>query len=89
MRELGTLGKKEEQLKPRISMMNHSGKQELNKLNETRIRITLCVSFTNLKLMTNNGFGILLILEERIKIDIAPTWEGIERTTERVETTNK
>ena len=77
MRELGTPGKKDEHLKPRISMMNHFGKQELNKLDETRIRITLCVSFTNLKLMTSNGIGILLILVERIKIDIASTWKGL------------
>ena len=27
------------------------------------------------KLMTSNGFGILLILVERIKIDIASTWK--------------
>ena len=54
-------------------MMSHSGKQELNKLDETRIRITLCIAFTNLKLMTSNGIDILLILVERIKIDIAST----------------
>ena len=40
------------------------------------------------KLMTSNGFGILLILVERIKIDIAQTWEGLHRTTGRIETTN-
>ena len=33
------------------------------------------------KLMTNNGFGILLILIEMIKSDIAQTWEGIDGTT--------
>ena len=31
--------------------------------------------------MTSNGFCILLILVERIKIDIAQTWEGLQRTT--------
>ena len=41
------------------------------------------------KLMTSNGFGILLILVERIKIDIAQTCEGLHRTTGRIETTNK
>ena len=41
------------------------------------------------KLMTTNGIGILLILVERIKIDIAQTWEGLHRTTGRIETTNK
>ena len=34
-----------------------------------------------IKLMTSNGFGILLILVEGIKIDIAQTWEGLQRTT--------
>ena len=29
------------------------------------------------KLMTSNGFGILLILVERIKRDIAQTWEKL------------
>ena len=33
------------------------------------------------KVITSNGFGILLILVERIKIDIAQTWEGLQRTT--------
>ena len=33
------------------------------------------------KLMTSNGFGILLILVERIKIDIAQTWEGLDGST--------
>ena len=31
--------------------------------------------------MTSNVFGILLILVERIKIDMAQTWEGLQRTT--------
>ena len=39
--------------------------------------------------MTINEFGILLILVEKIKRDIAQTWEVIERTTGSVETTNK
>ena len=39
--------------------------------------------------MTNNGFGTLLILLERIKRDIAQTWEGLQRTTCMFETTNK
>ena len=41
------------------------------------------------KLMTSNGFGILLILIERIKIDIAQTWENLQRTTGRIETMNE
>ena len=36
------------------------------------------------KLMTNNGFGILLILVERIKRDMAQTWEGIDGTTDGI-----
>ena len=31
----------------------------------------------------NNGFGTLLILVERIKIDIAQAWEGLQRITDR------
>ena len=41
------------------------------------------------KLMTNNGFGILLILVERMKIDIASTWEGRQQTTGRIGTTTE
>ena len=41
------------------------------------------------KLMTSNGFGILLIPIERIKIDMAQTWEGLQRATGRIETTNE
>ena len=33
------------------------------------------------KLMTSNGFGILLIPVKRIKIDMVQTWEGIDGTT--------
>ena len=47
------------------------------------------LSLHQFRLMTNNGFGILLILVERIKIDIAQTWEGLHRTTGRIETMNK
>ena len=36
------------------------------------------------KLMTSSGFGILLILVERIKIDMAETWEGLQRITGRI-----
>ena len=37
------------------------------------------------KLMTNNGFGILLILVKRIKIDMAQTCDGLQRATGRIE----
>ena len=36
------------------------------------------------KLMTSNGFGILLILVERIKRDIAQACEGLQGTTGRI-----
>ena len=36
------------------------------------------------KLMTSNGFGILLILVERINVDIAQTLEGLQQTTGRI-----
>ena len=38
------------------------------------------------KLMTSNGFGILLILVEKkgLKRDIAQTWEKLEQTTGRI-----
>jgi len=44
-RKLGTPVKKDEQMKSRI-LMNLRNK-ELNLVDETRIRITLCSSFTN------------------------------------------
>ena len=34
-----------------------------------------------IKLMTSNGFGILLILLEGLRIEIAQTCEGIDGTT--------
>ena len=37
------------------------------------------------KLMTSNGFGILLILVERIEERYCSTWEGLQRTTSRIE----
>ena len=37
------------------------------------------------KLMTSNGFGILLILLEGLRIDIAQTWEKkLEQTTSTI-----
>ena len=39
------------------------------------------LSLHQFKLMTSNGSCILLILVERINIDIAQTWEGIDGTT--------
>ena len=36
------------------------------------------------KLMTSNGFGILLILLAGLRIDIVQTWEKLEQTTGRI-----
>ena len=41
------------------------------------------------RLMTSNGFGLLLILVERIKRDIEQTWEGLDGTTGGIETTKE
>ena len=59
--------------------------KELNHLDETIIRITLCLSFTNSNWWQAMDFGILLILVERIKIDIVPTWESHRQVTGRIE----
>ena len=37
-----------------------------------------------LKSMTNKGFGMPLILLQKIKRDIVQTWEGLEQTTGRI-----
>ena len=42
-----------------------------------------------IKLMTSNGFGILLILLEKIDERNSATWEGLPRTTSRIETRNE
>ena len=57
---------------------------ELNHLDENKSK-TYIMLILQFKLMTNNGFGILLILVERIKIDMAQTWEGLDGTTGRIE----
>ena len=51
-------------------MMNNSRKKKLDHLDERIIRITFMRILHQFKLMTSNGFGILLILVERIKRDI-------------------
>ena len=40
--------KDEESRTEKCDMMNNSGKKKLDHLDETIIRITLCISFTNL-----------------------------------------
>ena len=41
------------------------------------------------KLMTNNGFGILLILVKRIKIDMAQTCESVHEPPVGLERMNE
>ena len=66
-------------------MMNHSGKKKLDHMDETKNKNYVMRILHQFKLMTSNGSCILLILVERINIDIAPTWEGLHRTTGRIE----
>ena len=63
-------GKKNEQMRSRI-LMNLRNKELITWMNKNKNYVMHILH--QLELMTNNGFGILLILEERIKIDIAPT----------------
>ena len=81
MEDLELPKKKDEQKKSRI-LMNLRNKELITWMNKNKNYVIRILH--QFKLMTNNGFGILLIFEERIKIDIAPTWEGIERTTGRL-----
>ena len=61
--------------------------KEINHLDEMKNKNYVVRILHQFRLMTSHGFGKLLILIEGINIDIAPTWEGIERTTGRVEKT--
>ena len=65
-------------------IMNKLRNKVLNHLEENKNKIYCMFILHLIKLMTSNGFGILLILVERIKIDITPTWEGLQRTTSRI-----
>ena len=67
-----------------ISKLMSLRSRELNHLDETRVRITLCLSFINLNWWRANGFGIILILVKKIKKGMAPTSEGLQRTTGRI-----
>ena len=61
----------DETKKPRIFSMNLRNKELIIWMNKNKNYVMLILH--QFKLMTIHGFGILLILEERIKIDIAPT----------------
>ena len=57
---------KDEQLESRIDTTNELQK-ELNHLEENKNKIYCMFILHQLKLMTSNGFGILLILLEKIE----------------------
>ena len=66
------------QLKSRI-LMNLRNKELITWMNKNKNYVMLILY--QFKLMTSNGFGILLILVERIRRDIVQTWEGIDGTS--------
>ena len=90
LRELGTPGKEKiKHLEPRMwydEPLRKAGIEFTRWNTNTNYIILILHQF---KLMTSNGFGILLILVERIKINILQTWEGLQWSTNRIETTNK
>ena len=64
--------RKDETLEQRItSSWTISGRKELNHLEENKNKIYVMHILHQFRLMTSNGFGILLIPVERIKRDIA------------------
>ena len=80
----GNLNSRKEKMKTlgtRIysSRTNSEGRDYSLGWNKNKIYCMLILH--QIKLMTSNGFGILLIPVERIKRDIAKTWEGIDGTT--------
>mgnify|MGYP005831116495 CR=1 FL=1 len=86
--ELGTSGKeKMTQLKTENLMSLRN--KELNLLDETRIRITLCLSFTNSNWWQAMELAYYLFSWKGFKIDIAQTWEGLQRTTGMIGMTNE
>ena len=62
-------------------IMNNLRKKRIESPRGNKNKIYCMLILHQIKLMTSNGFGILLILVERIKRDIAQTWEGIDGTT--------
>ena len=73
----------------KCDMMNKFRKEETRLLGWNNNKNYIMPILHQFKLMTSNGFGILLILVERIKRDIAQTWEGIDGTTGGIETTKE
>ena len=70
-------------------IMNNLRKKRIESPQGNKNKIYCMLILHQIKLMTSNGFGILLIPVETIKRDIAQAWEGVDGTTGRIETTNK
>ena len=73
-------------LEPRMWYDEQLRKEEIRSLGWNNNKNYVMRILHQVKLMTSNGFGILLILVERIKRDIAQAWEGIDGTTGGIET---
>ena len=59
----------------------NSGNKRIESPRGNKNKIYCMLILHQIKLMTSNGFGILLIPVERIKRDIAQAGEGIDGTT--------
>ena len=57
-------------------IMNNLRKKRIESPRGNKNKIYCMLILHQIKLMTSNGFGILLILVERIKRDIVPTWRS-------------
>ena len=62
-------------------IMNNLQKKRIESPRGNKNKVYCMLILHQIKMMTSNGFGILLIPVERIKRDIAQTWEGIDGTT--------
>ena len=66
-------------------IMNNIRKKRIESPWGNKNKIYCMLILHQIKLMTSNGFGILLILVKRIKIDMAQTCEGLlQGTTGRI-----
>ena len=74
MRKTWNSGKKDEQLgTENYFIMNNLRKKRIESPRGNKNKIYCMLILHQIKLMTSNGFGILLILVERIKRDITQT----------------
>ena len=65
-------------------IMNNLQKKRIESPRGNKNKIYCMLILHQIKLMTSNGFGILLIPVERINRDIAQTGEGLDRSTGRI-----